>query len=74
MATQNRNIFVGGLCLYTNEDIPSKQLYTKGLEILKSICIEMNLRKRKWLVVGIDQPPQPCGEIFLERLFNQFID
>ena len=34
----------------------------------------MNLRKRKWLVVGIDQPPQPGGEIFLERLFNRFID
>ena len=41
------------VCLYRNEDIPSKQNRTKLLEGLESICIETNLRKQKWLVVGI---------------------
>ena len=30
----------------------------------------MNLRKRKWLVIGIYKPPQSCGKMFIERLFN----
>ena len=50
---KDRNIFGGGLCLYINEDIPSKQIYIKLLERLESICIEVKLRKRKWLVIDI---------------------
>ena len=49
---KDRNIFGGGLCLYINEDIPSKRIHTKLLEGLESICNEMNLRKRKWLVTA----------------------
>ena len=55
---KDKNIFGGGL--YINEDIPSKQIHTKLLEGLESICIEMNLRKRKWLLIGIYKPPQSC--------------
>ena len=33
--------------------------------------IEMNLRKRKWLVIAIFKPSQSCGKIFIERLSNQ---
>ena len=50
---KDRNIFGGGLCLYINEDIPSKQIYIKLLERLEFICIEVKLRKRKWLVIDI---------------------
>ena len=71
---KDRNIFGGGLCLYINEDIPSKQIYTKLLEGLESICIEMNLRKRKWLVIGIYKPPQSCSKMFIEKLSNQLND
>ena len=46
-----RNMFGGGLNLYINEDILSKQIHSKLLEGLESICIEMNLQKRKWLVI-----------------------
>ena len=69
---KDRNIFGGGLCLYINEDIPSKQIHTKLLEGLESIRIEMNLRKQKWLVIGIYKPPQSRGKMFIERLSNQF--
>ena len=51
-----RNMFGGGLNLYINEDILSKQIHSKLLEGLESICIEMNLQKRKWLVIY--KPPQ----------------
>ena len=71
---KDRNIFGGGLCLYINEDIPSKQIHTKLLEGLESICIEMNLRKRKWLVIGIYKPPQSCSKMFIEKLSNQLND
>ena len=68
---KDRNIFDGGLCLYINEDSPSKQIHTKLLEGLEPICIEMNLRKWKWLVIGIYKPPQSCSKMFIERLSNQ---
>ena len=71
---KDRNIFDGGLCLYINEDSPSNQIHTKLLEGLEPICIEMNLRKWKWLVIGIYKPPQSCGKIFIERLSNQLND
>ena len=59
------------VCLYMNEDIPSKQIHTKLLEGLEYICIEMNFRKRKSLVIGIYKPPQSCGKMLIERLSNQ---
>ena len=34
----------------------------------------MNLRKQKWLVIGIYKPPQSCGKMFIERLSNQLND
>ena len=37
---KDRNIFGGRLCLYIIEDIPSKQIHTKLLERLESICIK----------------------------------
>ena len=71
---KGRNIFAGDLCLYINEDIPSKQIHTKLLEGLEPICTEMNLRKQKWLVIGICKAPQSCGKMFIERLSNQVND
>ena len=52
--------------IYINEDI------TILLE--KSICLEMNLRKRKWLVTDIYKPPQSCGKKFTERFSNELND
>ena len=52
--------------IYINEDI------TILLE--KSVCLEMNLRKRKWLVADIYKPPQSCGKTFTERFSNGFND
>ena len=62
------------VCLYINEDISSKQIHTKLYEWLESIRIDMNLRKREWLVIGIYKPPQSCGKMFIERLSSQLND
>ena len=59
------------VCLYINEDILSKQVHTKLVEGLESICIEMNLRKRKWLVIGIYKPRHSCRKMYIEALSNQ---
>ena len=34
----------------------------------------MNLRKRKWLVIGIYKPSQSCSKMFIEKLSNQLND
>ena len=67
---KDKNIFGGGLYFYINEEIPSKQIHTKLLKGLESICMEMNLRKRKWLVIGIYKPPHSYS-MFIEGLSNQ---
>ena len=51
-----------------------KQVYTKLLEGLDSTSSEMNLRKWKWLVIGIFKPTQSCGKMFIEKLSNQLND
>ena len=67
---KGRNIFGGDLYLYINEDILSKQIHTKRLEGLESISIEMNLRRRIWLVIGIFKLPQSCDKIFIVIFSN----
>ena len=48
----NRNSNGGGLLLYVHEDIPSKFLKVKSDSNAESICVEVNLRKRKWFISG----------------------
>ena len=43
----DRNSNGGGLILYVHEDIPSKFLEAKSKCNIESICVEVNLRKRK---------------------------
>ena len=62
----------GEVCLYINEDSPPKQYHTKLLEGLELIYIEINLRKREWLVISIYKPPQSCGKFFKENYDNLF--
>ena len=48
----DRNSNGGGLLLYFRENIPSKFLKVKSDCNIESICVEVNLRKRKWLING----------------------
>ena len=52
----DRNSNGGRLLLYVREDTPSKFLKVKSDRNIESICIEVNLRKRKWFINGSYNP------------------
>ena len=59
----------GGLLLYVNENIPSRTLYAHitpdDMEIL---CVEINLRKQKWILIGTYRPPSMSERYFYDNL------
>ena len=52
----DRNSKVGGLLFYIREDTISKFLKLRSYCNIESICIEINLRKRKWFINGLYDP------------------
>ena len=50
----DRNSNGGGILLYVREDVPSTLLNTELL--IESFCIEINIRKKKWLLVCTYNP------------------
>ena len=42
--------------MYVNQDIAVRRVEYNSLRNIESICLELNLRKRKWLVIGIYKP------------------
>ena len=50
----DRNSNQGGILLYVREDIPSTLLNTELL--IEGFCIEINIRKKKWLLVCTYNP------------------
>ena len=69
----DRNSNGGGLLLYVREDIPSKFLKVKSDCNIESICVEVNLRKRKWFINGSYNPNKSFLSNHLECL-NRIID
>ena len=69
----DRNSNGGGLLLYVREDIPSKFLKVKSDCNIESICVEVNLRKRKWFINGSYNPNKSFLSNHLECL-NCIID
>ena len=69
-----KNEHSGGIMVYINENIPSKQL--KRITIssdFEVIPIEINLRKSKWLILSIYRPDW-VGEIHCIECINSIID
>ena len=69
----DRNSNGGGLLLYVLKDIPSKFLKVKSGCNVESICVEINLRKRKWFINGSYNPNKSFLSNHLE-CFNRIID
>ena len=69
----NRNSNGGGLLLYVCEDIPSKFLKVKSDCNIESVCVEVNLRKKKWFINGSYSPNKSFLSNHLECL-NCIID
>ena len=69
----DRNSNGGGLLLYVGEDKLSKFLKVKPDRNIESICVEVNLRKRKWFINGSYNPNKIFLSNLLERL-NRIIN
>ena len=66
---KDRNSFGGGLCCYVNENIARRELENASLGIdIENICLEINLRNRKWLVICIYRPPNQDETLFFQKL------
>ena len=71
MFRRDRNYFDGGLCLYVKDGITSKQLNPHKENIdAEAIYLEINTRKRKWLIIGTYKPQSQNDSLFLENLLN----
>ena len=69
----DRNSKGGGLLLYIREDIPSKILtYGSNCDI-EALLVEINLRRRKWLLNGSCNPSKSQISHHLE-CFNSLLD
>ena len=77
MFRRDRNGSGGGLCIYVKEAIAAKQL-NLHLDIdNEAIFIEINIRSRKWLIVGLYKPPIQNNSLILESMskdISQYLD
>ena len=59
----------GGLLLYVNDNIPSRQLTEHVIpDDIEIMCVEINLKKQKWVLLGIYRPPKMNEKYFLDHL------
>ena len=68
MFRRDRNCFGGGICVYVKENIAAKQLSLHTNVENEAIYLEINIRLRKWLVVGLYKPPNQNNSLFLEGM------
>ena len=53
-----------GLLVYVNENIPSPTLHEYSIhDDIEILCAEINLRKHKWVLLGIYPPPPPSPSL-----------
>ena len=73
--TEHRNDKGGGLILYINEDIPCRRIPVNFVPKIEAIVLEINLKKRKWLLLGIYNPHKNMTKTFLSSIgdkLNEF--
>ena len=55
--------------IYVRQDIPSKRLSKHNLPSdIECLCVEINLRKSKWLLCGTYHPPSQSDKYYFEHL------
>ena len=65
----DRNKNGGGFLIYTSEDIPSKLLANHELlDKIEGIFLELDMRKKKWLVFGVYNPPSQSDKYFFHQV------
>ena len=69
MFRKDRNKFGGGLILFVEENIPCKVLnmfhFSEECEI---ISIDLRISNKKWLLLGIYNPPSQNKALFVEKI------
>ena len=69
MFRKDRNKKGGGIILYVNEEILCKKIDMKvDNHNIEAIFIEVNLRKEKWLMIGVYKPPSQSECDFVNTL------
>ena len=59
----------GGVIVYVGEDIPSKLLSKLSFkEDIEGLFVDINFRKRTWLLGGISHPPSQPDQYFFDSL------
>ena len=59
----------GGVLIYIWEDTPSKLLEDHNLpHDIEGNFVELNLRKKKWLLFGLYHPPSQSDEYFFHQV------
>ena len=53
--------------MYVNQDIVARRVEYSSPSNIESICLELNLRRRKWLVMGIYKPPSYNEDTFSRK-------
>ena len=65
----DRTRFGGGIVVYVREGIPNKLLEGQTQSnIIENICLELNLKSRKWFLCAIYNPHGENAEFFLRSL------
>ena len=64
----DRNCNGGGLMIYVREDIPSKTVYVSNDNSFEGIFLEINLRKKKWLLCFSYNPKKILIETHLSNI------
>ena len=55
--------------LFVNEIIPSKKLTDHILPTdIEILCAEINLKKQKWVIMGLYHPPNTNNKYFMDHL------
>ena len=76
MFRKDRNKFGGGLILFIKENILCKVLNTfRFSEECEKISIDFSISNKKWLLLGINNPPSQNEALFIEQIklaFNTY--
>ena len=66
---RDRDIHGGGLLIYVRDDIPCKEVKSQDLpDDIECVFIEINLRSKKWLLMGGYNPHQENISYFLSHV------
>ena len=69
MFRRDRNKYGGGIMFYVNENIPCKTVNVEGLpNDCVVTLIELSIKSRKWLCIGLYKPPSQNEKYFLDNL------